>query len=112
MYAAGLTASEALGVKSLFQDKGINIEVAVCIDAQATMHMLHREGIGHAKHIEVGYLWIQEVVQRRRIVLRKVGTHSNIADVGTKPLDRATISKHCKSIGFKRCGHNGSGAPP
>ena len=91
---------------------GIGIEITVCIDAQATMHMLHREGIGRAKHIEVGYLWIQEAFRNKRIALRKVGAHSNIADVGTKPLDRTTIFKHCKSLGFPRCGHNGSGAPP
>ena len=112
LHAAGMTASEALGVRSLFLDMGISTEVTVCIDAQATMHMLHREGIGRAKHIEVGYLWIQEAVRSKRITLRKVGTHSNIADVGTKPLDRATIFKLCKSLGFKRCGRNGSGAPP
>ena len=52
LYAAGMTTSEALGVKALFHDMGIHTEVTVCIDAQATMHMLHREGIGRAKHIE------------------------------------------------------------
>ena len=100
LYAAGMTASEALGVKALFNDLGVSIDVTLCIDAQATMHMLHREGIGRAKHIEVGYLWIQEAVRRRRLVIRKVGTKHNVADVGTKPLDKESIFRHCKTLGF------------
>ena len=30
----------------------------LAIDAKATEHILHRQGIGRLKHIDVAYLWM------------------------------------------------------
>ena len=100
LYAAGLVASEALGAQTLLSDLGVRTSIILNIDAQATMHLLHRDGLGRAKHVEVGYLWIQQVVRDGRITLRKVASSNNLADVGTKPLGRDVIMKLCGMMGF------------
>ena len=72
----------------------------LAIDAKATEHILHRQGIGKLKHIDVAYVWIQDEVRSRRLQIRRVRSEDNIADLGTKPLSKAVIAKHCITWGY------------
>ena len=56
--AAALGASEAKEVQSVMCDLGCAVEPVLVIDARATEHILHRQGIGKLKHIHVAYLWV------------------------------------------------------
>ena len=60
LYAAALGASESKGIVSLLRDLGYEKKPVLAIDAKATEHILHRQGIGKLKHIDVAYLWIQD----------------------------------------------------
>ena len=60
LHAAALGASEAKGVPKVMSDLGIAVETVLAIDAKATEHILHRQGIGKPKHIDVAYLWVQD----------------------------------------------------
>jgi len=64
--------------------------------------MLHRQGLGKMRHVEVGHLWIQQAVRTGRIILRKVLGTENIADLMTKYLDFGTIAKHLMKMGFEQ----------
>ena len=44
-----------------------------------------------AKHIEGRLLWLQNVVQQRRLSLKFVPTHKNLGDLHTKPLSPARL---------------------
>ena len=55
LYAAALGASEAKGVQSLMLDLGFTVKPVLAIDAKATEHILHRQGIGKLKPIDVAY---------------------------------------------------------
>ena len=57
LYAAALGASEAKGVVSLLRDLWYEKNPVLTIDAKATEHNLHRQGIGKLRHIGVAYLW-------------------------------------------------------
>ena len=72
----------------------------MAIDAKATEHILHRQGIGKLKHIDVAYLWIQDEVRYHRLRVRRVRSEDNIADLGTKPLSKEVIAKHCLALGW------------
>ena len=63
----------------------------LAMDAKATEHILHRQGIGKLKHIDVAYLWIQDEVRSHRLRVRRVRSEDNIADLGTKPLPQLQI---------------------
>ena len=100
LYAAALGASELKGIISLMRDLGQEKRPVLTIDAKATEHILHRHGIGKLKHIDVAYLWIQDEIRSRRLQVRRIKSEDNIADLGTKPLSKAVITKHCTTMGY------------
>ena len=100
LYAAALGASELKGIVSLLKDLGYEKKPVLAIDAKATEHILHRQGIGKLKHIDVTYLWIQDEVRSQRLKVRRVRSEDNIADLGTKPLSKTVIAKHCLTMGY------------
>ena len=82
----------------VLKDLGYEKRPVLAIDAKATEHILHRQGIAKLKHIDVAYLCIQDEVRSHR--LRRVRSEDNIADLGTKPLSKAVIAKHCLTMGY------------
>ena len=56
LYAAALGASGSKGIVSLLKDVGYEMKPVLAIDAEATEHILHRQGIGKLKHVDVAYL--------------------------------------------------------
>ena len=87
-YGAVRGASQALGVKAMMKDMGVDIGVQVYIDASAAMGIASRRGMGRVRHIELNELWLQDQVARKRIKLQKVDGKENIAD---------SLTKYCKA---------------
>ena len=54
--------SVGLGLQSLLQDFGVEVEVLVESDATAAKGTVNRVGLGKARHIQTCYLWLQERV--------------------------------------------------
>ena len=71
----------------------------LAIDAKATEHILHRQGIGKLKHTDEAYLWVQDEIRSQRLRVRRVRSEENVADLGTKALSKAVIAKHCLTLG-------------
>ena len=74
----------------------------LAIDAKATEHILHRHGIGRLKHMDMAYLCTHEDVTSKRLKVRRVRSEENVADLGTKALSKAVISKHSITLGRGR----------
>ena len=55
LYAAAVGAPESKGIASLLKDLGDAMKPVLAIDAKATEHILHRQGIGRLKHVDVAY---------------------------------------------------------
>ena len=100
LYAAALEASESKGHASLLKDLGYEVKPVLAIDAKATERNLHRQGIGRLKHIDVAYLRMQDEVRSKRLLVRRVKSEENVADLGTKPVSTAVIANHCLAIGY------------
>ena len=47
-------------------------------DAKATEHILHRQGVGRLKHIDVAYLWWQDEVKIQAVANAKSGKGDSI----------------------------------
>ena len=69
----------------------MNVNIVLNIDAKATQGILHRQGLGKMKHIEVQHLWLQSVVKNGKVIVQKIDTKYNPADIGTKALDGERI---------------------
>ena len=51
---------------------GFEVTVEVVQDSTAAKGMASRAGVGKVKHLDIGWLWIQEIVKIRAIVLKKI----------------------------------------
>ena len=77
-------------------DLGFAVKPMLSFDKRATEHILHKQGIGKLKHIDVAYLWVQDEIRSWRRRVRRVKSEENVADLGTKPLSKTVIAKHIR----------------
>ena len=83
--------SASIGMKALIADYGKVINVRIHTDSSAAKAMVHKRGLGKAKHIDRAYLWIQKRVKDKEVACFKVPGSENIADVGTKHLPQKQV---------------------
>ena len=74
---------EGLGIQSILADFGWVVNVTVCSDATAAIGICRREGLGRARHLSTGDLWVQQLVRRKLITLDKCPTTTNPSDFGS-----------------------------
>ena len=92
-YAMVSAAAEALGFKSLLRDLGCDAKVRVWTDSAAAKSIGSRRGIGKIRHLDVKYLWIQDMTRRKELQLKKILGSANPADIMTKPKDAKEIGR-------------------
>ena len=99
---AGLKASaEALGMMALLQDCGYEVKGEIWDDASAALGIINRRGLGKIRHIQTGFLWIQQIVAEQRLKYAKVLGKENLADLYTKFLDAATSRAHIQRLEYE-----------
>jgi hypothetical protein len=79
-------ASVGLGLQALLADLDFTVSVELRSDATAAISLSSRRGLGKARHIAVGFLWVQQLVSEKRLVLKKVDGAKNRSDLLTKHL--------------------------
>ena len=94
--------SEALGMRaSLEFCSGKRVHLKARTDSSAARGMMHRQGLGKAKHIQTRFLWLQEVSKNGLFSIHPVGTKLNPADLGTKSLAARRLKFLLNGPGFK-----------
>jgi hypothetical protein len=89
--AACATAQEAIWLKRLLKEFGCIFTQPFTIleDNQSCIHLAKNQGdFPRSKHIDMRYHFVREQVERGEIILRKIDTKQNLADVFTKALDK------------------------
>ena len=66
LYAAALGASEPKGIVTLLKDLDYEMKPVLVIDAKATEHLVHRQGIGKLSHIKKA-LWTQDEIRSKTL---------------------------------------------
>ena len=61
------------------------------VDSTAAKAIASRLGLGKVRHMEVRFLWVQEMVKEGKIAVKKVHTTKNIADLLTKPVSMSVV---------------------
>ena len=64
--------AEALAAQALAEEMGWKMSVRALTDSSAAKKMTSRRDIGKLRHIELKYVWIQELIQDRRIAIKKI----------------------------------------
>ena len=99
LYACVRASSEAVGLKSVMKDMGIEAGVEVHVDANAAIGMIMKEGLSGVRHIDTQFLWIQESVRGGRISVKKIDGTLNPADMFTKALGAQALEEHLRRLG-------------
>ena len=99
-YAGVRSASALLGFSALAADLGRNLKPRLALDATAAKGIAARRGVGKIRHLETQTLWLQRHVTNKRLTVEKVAGDSNPADLGTKHVERATLTRLLEIIAF------------
>ena len=82
-----------IGTKQMYNDLGVDVKIQILMDANAGISMMKKQGLGSVKHVATQYLWVQENVYNKDVELLKVGTTEKNADLMTKSLAEASMSR-------------------
>ena len=102
LYAIGLAVQEALFVRTLILEAQLckSVNLTVHTDSTAAKSMATRYGLGKkTKHIELRYLYMQDLINSGMLKLAKIGTHENVSDLLTKYLSAEVTFKHTTALG-------------
>eukprot|EP00971_Amphidinium_carterae_P178393 3539029-Amphidinium_carterae.4 len=81
-------------------DLGRELKPVLLGDTSAASGIGHRRGAGRVRHIEIATLWLQRHITSGSMSLRRQPGKDNVADIGTKHIDAATLERHLASMGF------------
>jgi hypothetical protein len=97
--------TEGIHTRRVLNEFGIDVKVRVKSDAQAALCNAAKLGPGRMRHLMTSATFVKDAVRRRMVVLEKVGTDSNIADLMTKHLARERHESFLGGLGiFPACG--------
>ena len=94
-YGVTRAVGTALGFQSLLRDLGVDLKLRAWTDSSATIGICGRTGLGRFRHIDTQCLWLQAQVRSGAVELRKVKGTENPADLFTKHLTSASVSRRC-----------------
>ena len=105
LYAIGAATSEALRIKHLLKEAQLvsQAKIVLLIDSNVAKSITSRIGVGkRCKHREVRYLYVQELVNLGKIIVRKVGARDNLADLLTNYLSGDDTLRFAIALGVER----------
>jgi len=90
---------EAIWLKGMIGELRITQEcVKIHCDSQSNIHLANHQ-VYHArtKHIDIRFHFVRDMIESKEIVVEKVASEENPADVFTKSLPRSRF-KHCLDL--------------
>ena len=103
LYAIGSGVAEALGIVNFLQESQLMPKVTITIHTDSSSAKTIATRIGTSKltkHIQLRFLYVQDLVATNIIKIRKVGTKFNYADVLTKIVPTSTLHYHLGNLGL------------
>ena len=76
------------------KELGIELKMALHSDSTATISQHTKMSLGRMKHVELRFLFVNDLLKRERLTLCKVPGTESLADLGTKVLDVNTL-RYC-----------------
>ncbi|CAK9112427.1 unnamed protein product [Durusdinium trenchii] len=101
-YALTRAASAGLLLKNVLEEIRRETEMICLTDSSAAKGITARQGVGRVKHLSLKELWVQDMVAKKAFKVQKESTETNWADIGTKILDAARISRLVEMMPLKR----------
>lgn len=104
--SAAEAVKEGLWLMKLVTDLHLKIQRPIQLfeDNAACIFMSTNPETKRAKHIDVKYMFLRDVVWRGDMKLVKIDTKDQVADMLTKSLDRQSFERHFTGMGLERGG--------
>ena len=77
-------ACELMALQTLFAELGDSMSIEILGDSSACLGVLHREGVGRVKHLQLKQLWLQSHIKDGNVRYTKVPREANPSDTLTK----------------------------
>ena len=103
LYAIGLGVSESLYVRTLLLESKLcsKCNITLHTDSTAGKSMASRHGLSRkTKHVQLRFLFVQELVLSGQIRLKKVLGTNNPSDIFTKYVTADTLQRHLPVLGY------------
>ena len=97
--AASGSLAEGLRIKHLLEELELRVSLTLWVVNSAARTMMIKQGLQRAKHIEIKWLWSQEVIAARRAQLKAVSSRDNLADYWNQEVRRRSTSDAEFAIG-------------
>jgi len=95
--AAAYAIKEALWLRTLLTEMGLEDPITICADNQSAIKLLKNPVFTmRSKHIDVIYHFARERVIRKDIMFKYIPTSNMVADALTKPLPAAKL-EYCRT---------------
>ena len=85
-------------MQSYLKDLGIDVSLTVESDSNSARPFASRLGLGRQRHVHTRYLWLQDAVASKRLLVKRVPTRDNVSDILTKPCDATTLNTHLTTM--------------
>ena len=66
-------------MQSMMADLGVTTHVRIWTDSNAAKAIASRRGLGKTRHVELRYLWLQEMTKSGRVKMRRIPGEQNLA---------------------------------
>jgi hypothetical protein len=102
-YAIGTGTSETLYLEQLLTETGMfsTVHMFTHTDSTGATATVTRTGLSpKTKHMELRYLWLQELYTTRKLKLKKVNTLDNLGDVLTKHVTPQVLTRLLGRLGL------------
>ena len=79
--------------------------VSVHCDSQSAIHLAKNQNTFHrrSKHIDIKYNFIRDEIEHKRVILKKIDTKENSADMMTKSLPTTKFDFCVDLVGLAPC---------
>ena len=98
--AAVKCGSVGIGLKSMYEDYGKTMELEIQTDSSTAYAIASRRGVGRLRHLNTRLLWLQQHVYHKTLVIKKISTKVNVADLFTKHLGAERMEMLMNQLGF------------
>ena len=98
LHGVAKAGANALGIQAVAKGLAIDLEFSILTDASAAIGIVKRRGLRQIRHLATTDLWLQERNRDKGFTVSKVLGVENLADILTKPVDRAALIKHLDAM--------------
>ena len=101
MYALGALSAELIFSQAILKEFGLSFLVHARADSSTARAVATKQGAGgKMKHIHTRFIFIQDLVFRKLLIMSLVKTDVNPSDIGTKALGRERFHRLRSVLGL------------